>query len=258
MEWRKPQKERKKTMSKIAKMENGQPEIYLAVQGEGKTIGKPMVFVRFSLCNLHCNFCDTFYTWNFEHTPWEHDFAPKCSISKEQIDMTEEEIVAYIKKVAAPNKAVVFTGGEPMLHGKAILRIIQLLGKGWYFEIETNGTIPISQELLDQIDQVNCSPKLASSGNPLDKRFNYDVLSAINRAGGIFKFVIKDDVDLQEVEKLIKSVPLNHEQIYLMPCGITRKEILEGSIHLNNVCMQTGYNMSTRLQVILYDNKRAV
>ena len=95
-------------------------EIFYSLQGEGFYTGKPSVFVRFSGCNLKCDFCDT-----------AHEDGKL---------MSDEEIIEEISKYPANN--IIITGGEPSLWIDDIL-IEKLHKAGKYVCIETNGTNPL-------------------------------------------------------------------------------------------------------------------
>lgn len=107
-------------------------EIFYSLQGEGAFSGFPAVFVRFSGCNTHCDFCDT------EHQSFTL--------------MSDEEIVAAVSEY--PANIVVITGGEPALQLTSEL-IDKLHAAGKRIHIETNGSI----QLPSNIDFVTCSPK---------------------------------------------------------------------------------------------------
>ena len=51
----------------LSRLPDGRPEIFTSIQGEGITCGLASIFVRLSLCNLACSFCDTKYTWDWAH-----------------------------------------------------------------------------------------------------------------------------------------------------------------------------------------------
>lgn len=253
---------------KVAKLKNNKPEIYLAVQGEGKTAGTPIVFTRLSNCNLGCQFCDSAYTWFFKGTKypdnWNKCFK-KAIRENIQMEMTPREVADKIKKVAGVNKSVVFTGGEPTIQQKEIVEVINILGKDWYVEIETNGTILPSKELDERVSQYNCSPKLESSVNPKYLRDQEKVMNFLSAAAwkdrACFKFVIGKKTrrnDLREVKMLEKKYNLPKKQIYLMPEGIETKEMIQNTKEMVEVCKELGYKLSTRIQIILYGPKRAV
>ena len=95
-------------------------EIFYSLQGEGYHTGTPAVFIRFSGCNLKCDFCDT------RHEEGEM--------------MTDEDIVNEIGKY--PAVMVILTGGEPSLWiDDAFIDLLHRAGK--YVCIETNGTKPL-------------------------------------------------------------------------------------------------------------------
>jgi hypothetical protein len=68
-----------------------------------------------------------------------------------------------------------------------------------YIEVETNGTIQPSAYLSKRIDQWNCSPKLANSGNSKYLYYNENVILYLNKLNTIFKFVLTTTNDWNEI-----------------------------------------------------------
>lgn len=118
-------------------------EVYESVKGEGTQAGIPMMFVRFSKCNLACPWCDTPY-------------------NRVAMQMTEPQLLAMIfeRKPAW----VIFTGGEPCLQLSEPL-VAELERGGIKMAIETNGMI--WTDALNHLDYINISPKL---GQPVHQR----------------------------------------------------------------------------------------
>ena len=131
------------------------------IQGEGRTVGKPVKFLRTAGCNLACVWCDTPYTWNWQGTDFEH--PEKFDREKEIHDMSVDEIKTQLDQIGKDVKALVISGGEPMLQQNKLVPLLHLLkNDGYWVEIETNGTRAPSDEFLSLIDQINCSPKLTN------------------------------------------------------------------------------------------------
>jgi len=74
------------------------------IQGEGKSSGMPCAFLRLSLCNLHCIWCDTPYTWNWKGTPFSH--PEKFDQEKEIHIMSNEEILETLKTIDVKNLVI--------------------------------------------------------------------------------------------------------------------------------------------------------
>lgn len=262
---------RKPLPMKIAKMPDGESEIYNAVQGEGLTQGLPIVFVRQSLCNLACKWCDSYYTWYFKGDKRPHDFAEPVDPKDYIKYMTPQEVADDINKARKGHRNVLFTGGEPLLQYPMILQVIDILKSDgsdeWYFEIETNGTLKMPEKVAEQIDQINSSPKLDSSGNCASLREKPEAIASFlehyhaGRVGLCFKFVVMLETweeDMKEIEAWRKSNNVPKELIYLMPEGTTRDRIQKATLFLNEVAMKEDYKVSTRLQILIYGDKRAV
>lgn len=112
-------------------------EIFTSIQGEGVHMGERATFVRFGGCNLSCEWCDTKFD----------EFKM----------MTVEEIIDCIDA-----DMVIFTGGEPGMQN--LLPLLEAIDEQHeiYVGIETNGTMPITQEYGAYIDHIACSPKPGS------------------------------------------------------------------------------------------------
>lgn len=115
-------------------------EIFTSIQGEGVHTGTVMRFIRFSGCDMSCNFCDT------DHSNSE--------------DMTRVQIVEACKG----HKHICLTGGEPGIQKDLNFLISLLRGEGHYIHIETNGRHFIPSNIYDDV-WITCSPKVKSGEN---------------------------------------------------------------------------------------------
>ena len=115
-------------------------EIFTSLQGEGMLSGRPVVFVRFSRCNLNCSFCDT----NFS----------------EERTMHASEIISDILRIGGNLRQVILTGGEPFYQN--LLPLCHMLSQKEYFvQVETNGMLPVPKEIHERklIKWYTVSPK---------------------------------------------------------------------------------------------------
>lgn len=240
-------------------------EIFYTIQGEGRSLGKPTIFVRSSLCNLHCIWCDTDYTWNWKNTPHPHIFDKIPGYTKyvkeeQLVEMTTKEIITEVSQY--PCKNLVLTGGEPLLQQKAWVDLMQQLrnkDKGYWFEVETNGTLLPVEPFDALINQYNVSPKLENSNNPAKLREKPAVYSFFaQNPKAWFKFVVAEKTDLNEVLALIKKYHISAEKVYLMPEGTTSERLHEKQQWLVEQCKKYGFNYTDRLHIHIYGSKRGV
>lgn len=241
---------------KVAKLPTGSPEIFYTIQGEGQSSGKPSIFLRLLLCNLHCFWCDTPYTWNWEGTSWETEGKKKFQKTDQIIDMSVEDIRSALDHY--PCKNLVITGGEPLIQQNELHSLISLLDEQWNIEIETNGTIlPTALEQHKHI-HYNVSQKLSHSGNSKEIAENPESLawfSMLPRA--TFKFVVSSPADLAEIKSLQKQYKISAEKIILMPEGTTSEKLHKNAAGIIALCMEHGYRYSDRLHVHIWGNERA-
>ena len=254
----------KQPVLKLAKL-NGAPEIFHSIQGEGRSIGVPSVFVRTSLCNLHCIWCDTDYTWNWKGARFKHvhDANPGYQKFDKKKWIAECGVVEVAETVAdfnCPN--VILTGGEPMLQQPGLadlMRVLHSKSSNYYFEVETNGTLAPSPEFDLEIQQYNVSPKLENSNNPQKLREKPAALrffAASPKAN--FKFVIAEKSDLDEVLRLLSTYSIAAEKVWLMPEGTQAAALAKRRKWLVEICKNQGFRYSDRLHIQIWGSKKGV
>lgn len=225
-------------------------EVFYSIQGEGKLMGVPSVFVRVSGCNLRCVWCDTPYA------SWQPEGEDR------PLDWIVEQVRQY------PARHVVLTGGEPMIMPEIGSLCSRLKSQGYHLTMETAATVyqPV------EIDLASLSPKLANS-TPWEKeggrfasaheknRLNVPVIQRfIDQSPEIqLKFVIARPDDMEEIQSLLSQLTgWSASDVLLMPEGTDAQTLRTRALWISDLCRQTGYRYCPRLHVELYGNRRGV
>lgn len=227
-------------------------ETFYSLQGEGKLLGVPSVFVRASGCNLRCTWCDTPYaSWEPEGDDWPVD-----------------RIVADVARHFGTSGArhVVLTGGEPLIMPDLLPLAEALKAAGYHLTVETAATVFKALP----IDLASLSPKLSNS-TPTERaggrfaqaheanRWRPDVVQQFIDGSPDFqlKFVVASEGDLAEIHSLLAQLKgWRPADVQLMPEGIDAETLAARSEWINDICLLEGFRFCPRLHVLLYGNKR--
>ena len=223
-------------------------ETFYSLQGEGKLLGVPSVFVRASGCNLRCVWCDTPYaSWEPDGDDWS-------------VDRIVDEVAKW------PARHVVLTGGEPLIMPDILPLAEELKASGYHLTVETAATV--FKDL--PIDLASLSPKLSNS-TPTHReggrfaeaherqRLRPDVVQRFIDSSPDFqlKFVVADENDLGEIRSLLDTITgWQPSDVQLMPEGTDAATLAGRATWINDVCLREGFRFSPRLHVQLYGNKR--
>jgi len=222
-------------------------EIFYSIQGEGRLLGMPSVFIRTSGCNLRCVWCDTPYTsWRPEGRDWN-------------INTILREVHKY------PARHVVVTGGEPLLAPEIEELAKELKREGAHITIETAATIfkPVACDLISM------SPKLAHS-TPWkrekgkfakmheERRLNFGVLQKFLEGYDYqLKFVVERRQDFTEIRDLLDQlVGVDLARVLVMAQGKTSGEVRRKAKWIVELCKEHGYGFTPRLHIDLFGNRR--
>ncbi|PST83003.1 7-carboxy-7-deazaguanine synthase QueE [Pedobacter yulinensis] len=165
-------------------------EEFYTIQGEGFHTGKAAYFIRLGGCDVGCHWCDVKESWDAEMHPLT----------------AVEQIVANAEK--HPGKAVVITGGEPLIYNLDNLTAA-LQQKGIKTFIETSGAYPLSGHW----DWICLSPKKFKAPRP-------DMTPFANE----LKVIVFNKSDFDWAEKYAETVSANCK-LYLQPEWSRSKEV---------------------------------
>ena len=198
--------------------------------------------------------CDTPFTWD-----WTGKNGPPQD-RKALVRMTPEEIVMHLATIDVDR--VVISGGEPMVQRGRLGPLVSLLKANDYtVEVETNGTLVPTPELLAGVDHWNVSPKLPHSGVEFARAWRADALSTLLDTGrAVLKVVCctVDDVTLVGHHLERAGIDWPAGRIWIMPEGITPEAIEHHGRAITQRAIDLGYNVSTRLHVLTWGNLRGV
>ncbi|HEY0463933.1 MAG TPA: 7-carboxy-7-deazaguanine synthase QueE [Polyangiaceae bacterium] len=220
-------------------------EIFQSLQGEGVSSGAPCVFVRLAQCNLHCTWCDTKYTWDFERYRYEDE-------------VREQSVVAVAQIVNdAASRRLVLTGGEPLLQQRALKELFARLAPDIAVEVETNGTIVPESPALSRVNQWNVSPKLANAGDPEPFRIRPEALLTLRDSGRAYlKLVVNGEADFAEADALVARLAWPTDRVSLMPEAADREQLRTRSWAVAEAARARSYRFSSRLHLELWGGRR--
>ena len=269
-------------------------ELFYSIQGEGRYMGVPSVFLRVFGCNFKCagfgmpqgelsdeanNLDPTLYT-EYKSLPlvstgcdsyasWDPRFKHLSPVL--DTDTVAHAVVDTLPYKEWRDEHLVITGGEPLLGWqRAYPDLLEHPAMSRLQEItfETNGTQELSAEFKHYLQEwsrwknreitFSVSAKLPCSGERWEEAILPEVVCDYESVGTAYlKFVIATNQDLFDAERAVdeyRSAGFNGH-VYLMPVGG-----VERVYHLNNravadMAMRKGWRYSDRLQVPLFKNE---
>lgn len=269
-------------------------ELFYSIQGEGRYMGVPSVFLRTFGCNFRCagfgmpkgelsrevepiaqriaefktyeelplvsTGCDSYASWDprFKH------LSPML-----ETDDVAEAIMQMLPNQQWGDAHLVITGGEPLLGWqRAYSDLLDHHKMQSLKEItfETNGTQKLTPEfrqyLLKRFKDFNnitfsVSAKLSCSGEERSEAIRPDIVCEYEEVGYTYlKFVVATEEDAEEA---IETADIYRAEgfsgpVYLMPVGGVESVYSLNNRRVAELAMANGLRYSDRLQVPLFKN----
>ncbi len=270
-------------------------ELFYSIQGEGRYMGVPSVFLRTFGCNFTCG---GFGMPKGQHSMERHKIAERVTEFKDykelplvstgcdsyaswmpefkhlspmvEIDGIVDSIMGILPHKEWRDEHLVITGGEPLLGWqRAYPELLSHEKMIALTEItfETNGTQQLTPQFKDYLSEWNkvgreitfsVSPKLSVSGEKWSDAIKPEIVAEYEQVGYAYlKFVIASEEDAAEAESAAQEYRKMgfHGPVYLMPVGGVESVYSLNNRKVAELAMQMGYRYSDRLQVPLFKNQ---
>jgi organic radical activating enzyme len=265
-------------------------ELFYSMQGEGRYMGVPSIFLRTFGCNFQCRGfgmpkgelsneannvdpakytkyedlplvstgCDSYASWDvrFKH------LSPMMTT-----DEIAERIINLLPNKEWADEHLIITGGEPLLGWqRAYPELLDhhLMEGLKEVTFETNGTQPLTDEFYSYLRKFSyedltfsVSAKLSCSGENSTDAIKPDIVCSYEEAGYTYlKFVVATEEDVNEAidNSIIYQLAGFKGPIYLMPVGGVESVYALNNKRVAELALKYGLRYSDRLQVPLFKN----
>jgi len=270
-------------------------ELFYSIQGEGRYMGVPSVFLRTYGCNFTCggfgmpkgqlseerNKVDAESITDYKSLPlvstgcdsyasWDPRFKHLSPVL--DTDAIVDSIIDILPHNRWMDEHLVITGGEPLLGWQRSypdLLSNEKMRSLKEITFETNGTQQLSTDFGVYLTDwkrnreknaltFSVSPKLSVSGEKWDEAILPDVINQYQNVGFVYlKFVVASEEDVQEAVKAVGEYKRGGftGPVYLMPVGGVESVYTMNAKNVALAAMKLGYRYSDRLQVPLFKNE---
>lgn len=269
-------------------------ELFYSIQGEGKFMGVPSIFLRTFGCNFTCSGfgckkgevstehltvnpelytqyddlplvktgCDSYASW---------DSRFKNLSPMRNTDEIAEDIVNLLPFKEWRAEHLIITGGEPLLGWQRaypdLLEDSKMIGLK-ELTFETNGTQELTPDFYNYLNKewkmkgkevtFSVSAKLSCSGEKRKDAIKPEIVKEYQNVGYAYlKFVVATTADAEEAvaeTKVYRDAGFTGP-VYLMPVGGVESIYELNNKHVAELSMKHGLRYSDRLQVPLFKNR---
>ena len=270
-------------------------ELFYSIQGEGRYMGVPSVFLRTFGCNFTCDsfgmprgeksqerhniVVSNYKTYNElplvssgcdSYASWMPDFKHLSPLVES--DGIVERIMEMLPHGEWHDEHLVITGGEPLLGWqKAYPDLLSHPKMSGLKEItfETNGSMRLTTAFKEYLADwafggderevtFSVSAKLPCSGEKWEDAIMPErVVDYENYGTAYLKFVIATEQDFADAQRAVEEYRAAgfKGHVYLMPVGGVESVYAMNNKNVALLAMKEGYRYSDRLQVPLFKNE---